>query len=479
MNLITLSMEGKLPPQAIDLEEIVIGAAMLEKTAFGKVSTILDKKDFYKEQHSIVWDIMSELYNENLPIDIMSVIEKLRSKGKLDLIGGAHFISQLTIRVASAANIEYHSTIIKQLSLQRNIIELSTDYLNKAWENGIDPFEFSKEFAWKLENITSSLTPDMRDIGKVAKLTYSMMREASLNESDIIGYPSSISALNDKLLGYSAPDFTIVAAGTGEGKSTFMLNEVKALAKQGIPCAVFSLEMNDYQLLWKMFSSDLDIDVKSIRKGKMDEGRWDSLSDNVKEYAKMPVYFYDSGGLTIEKFCGIVKEAVRKNGVKMVFIDYIQLLMVQNAKDFGNREAQVNFISKRIKRLARELSIPIMALSQLSRLEKGTKRKYKLSDLRESGALEQDSDNVIFLYNPSYHGVEEMEFYDKNENGNYEKQTIAFDHEDCLILIEKCRLGETGIVRCKFKGQFSRHEDLPNSQRIQKTEDFSFNDRPF
>jgi replicative DNA helicase len=193
----------------------------------------------------------------------------------------------------------------------------------------------------------------------------------------------------------------------------------------------------------------------------------------------MPVYFYDSGGLTIEKFCGIVKEAVRKNGVKMVFIDYIQLLMVQNAKDFGNREAQVNFISKRIKRLARELSIPIMALSQLSRLEKGTKRKYKLSDLRESGALEQDSDNVIFLYNPSYHGVEEMEFYDKNENGNYEKQTIAFDHEDCLILIEKCRLGETGIVRCKFKGQFSRHEDLPNSQRIQKTEDFSFNDRPF
>ncbi len=461
--IILSSQNGKLPPQALDLEEAVLGACMLEKGSAGKVITVLKQQDFYLESNGLIWQAIEILFKEAKPIDILTVTEFLRSSGHLELVGGPYGVTKLTDRVSSTANIEYHAHIVKQHSMQRSLIYILQKNLDKAWDNGIDPFDFSKEVAYKIESITQSITPDMRIIGKVAKQTLSKMVQASANPSELIGYPSSLNALNEKTLGYCEPDVTIIAAGTGEGKSTFILNEIKRFAEDGIPVAVFSLEMKDYQLMWKIISSEIGVDVKNIRKGDLSKDNWDNLEILVDDLQSVPIYFYDTGGLDIDRFCGIVKEGVRKHGIKTVFLDYIQLLTVSNTKDFQNREAQVNYISKRIKRLAMELNIPIQVVSQLSRMERGVKRFYRLSDLRESGAIEQDADNVIFIYRPLYHNMTETEIYEKSNSGNYERVTVSFRNDDSLLLIEKSRLGETGVVRCKFNGQFSKFTDMPSS----------------
>lgn len=435
---------GKIPPHSIELEIAILGAIMIERNAAGRIINDLTGEDFYDERHKTIYNSIKDLYIKSKPIDILTVAQTLRDSNKLDLIGGAYYISSLTNNVASAANIEYHATLIKQYSLHRNLINTLSQLLTDSWDENIDPFEFSKSASYKIEISTESLRSDMSSLGKIAVKTYDKIIAASEDNNELLGLPSSLTQLNDLTGGYSAPDLIIIAGGTGEGKSTLALNEAYHIAKKGHPIAFFSLEMKDYQLTWKILSSEINTDVTSLRKGWINQIQKNDLFDTVRNMSDIPFYIYDLGNLDINKFCGIVKEAKRKQGIELCVVDYLQLL--RSSEKHGSREQEVSYISKRLKSLAMELNIPIIALSQLSRIEKGTKRMYRLSDLRESGALEQDADSVIFVYNPAYHEVNEMDGQ-------------VFTEGDIIITIAKMRMGDTGKILAKFNGKHSKFEN--------------------
>lgn len=443
---------GKIPPQALDLEEVVLGGMMLEKDAVNTVIDILHPEAFYKDAHKSIYNAIKTLFSKSEPIDLLTVTNALRSSGELDSIGGAYFISQLTNRVVSAANIEFHARIILQKFIQRELIRISTDIITDAYEDTTDVFDLldkaeSGLFSVSETNLRRSFST-MPDLVNAAILD---IENAKNSGSDLRGVPSGYGGLDAITQGWQKSDLIILAARPSMGKTALALNLARnAAVTFNRPVAFFSLEMSSVQLVTRLISSESYLPADKLRSGNLAQHEWLQLTTKITPLVNAKMYIDDTPQLSIFELRAKCRRLKQQFDIQMVYVDYLQL-MTTGGDNRGNREQEISNISRSLKSLAKELEIPVLALSQLSRsveTRPGSKKPI-LSDLRESGAIEQDADMVIFIYRPEYYGLTEDE--EKNNT-----QGLA------VINIAKHRNGKLGDVNLKFVAQYARFDDMAN-----------------
>ena len=442
---------GKLPPQAIDLEESTLGALMLEKDALTKVIDILHPDSFYKDSHRIIFSAIRKLFERSEPIDILTVTNELKKSGELDIIGGPYYITQLTNRVASAANIEYHSRIILQKHIQRELIRISSETIKDAFEDTSDVFQLLDRAEKNLFEITKgNISRNYQDMGTMVSEAYRQIEAARLHGTGITGVQSGFTDLDRITSGWQKSDLIVLAARPGMGKTAFVLSLARnAAIGFNRPVAFFSLEMSSVQLVQRMISSETGIPSDKLRKGTLDNAEWNKLVSMTGKLSQAPVYIDDTPSLSVFDLRSKCRRLKSMHNIELIVIDYLQLMRSDVDSKNGNREQEISNISRSLKAIAKELNVPILALSQLSRAVEtrgGTKRP-QLSDLRESGAIEQDADMVMFIYRPEYYGLE----FDEENNST---KGIA------EIIISKHRNGALDSIKLKFINQLAKFTDL-------------------
>ncbi len=399
---------GKVPPQAKDLEEAVLGAIMLEKSAFDTVVEILKPECFYVEAHQRIYKAMQSLANKSQPIDILTVVEELRFKEELEMVGGPYYVTKLTNAVVSSANIEAHARIILQKFIQRELIRISGEIIGDAYEDSTDVFDLLDDAESKLFEITNNhLRKNFDTIDSVLVKTIQRIEDLRHKNEDVTGVPSGFASLDRITYGWQNTDLIILAARPAVGKSAFALNLARNAAlhpNKPTPVALFSLEMSAGQLVQRILAAESEIWLEKIARGKLEEHEMKQLyARGIQRLAQAPLFIDDTPALNIFELRAKCRRLKNKHNIGLIIIDYLQLMSGTSDNRNSNREQEISNISRNLKALAKELSVPIIALSQLSReVEKrgakdGTKMP-QLSDLRESGAIEQDSDLVMFLY---------------------------------------------------------------------------------
>lgn len=414
---------GKVPPQARDLEEAVLGAIMLEKTAFDTVIEILKPECFYVDAHQRIFRAMQSLAQKSMPIDLLTVVEELRSKEELELVGGPYFVTKLTNAVVSSANIDTHSRIILQKFIQRDLIRISGEVISDAYEDSTDVFDLLDEAESKLFEITNNhLRKNFDSIDSVLVKTIQRIEDMRNRQEDITGVPSGFASLDRVTYGWQPTDLVILAARPSVGKTAFALNLARNAAlsaSKPTPIAFFSLEMSSSQLVQRILSAESEIWLEKIARGKMEEHEMQQLYRNgIQRLQSAPIFIDDTPALNIFELRAKCRRLKNKHNLGLVIIDYLQLMSGTGDKRSSNREQEISTISRNLKGLAKELGIPIIALSQLSREVEKRKEGDKmpqLSDLRESGAIEQDADMVMFLYRPEYYNITANEFGENNK----------------------------------------------------------------
>ncbi|RFM26713.1 replicative DNA helicase [Deminuibacter soli] len=409
---------GKVPPQARELEEAVLGAIMLEKSAFDNVIEIIKAECFYVDAHQRIFKSFQTLAQKSMPIDILTVVEELKSKEELDIVGGPYFITKLTNAVVSTANIEAHARIVLQKFIQRELIRISGEIIGDAYEDSTDVFDLLDDAEQKMFNITNNyLKKNYDDIGSALAKTINRIDELRNKTEDISGVPSGFPSLDRVTYGWQPSDLVILAARPAVGKTAFALNLIRNAAMnptKPTPVAFFSLEMSAAQLVQRILSAESEIMLEKISRGKLEDYEYQQLhSKGIKRLEQAPIFIDDTAALNIFEFRAKARRLVNKHKVGFIIIDYLQLMSGSNDGKQTNREQEISTISRNLKTLAKELHIPIIALSQLSRAVETRKESKmpQLSDLRESGAIEQDADMVMFIYRPEYYEVM------NNENG--------------------------------------------------------------
>ncbi len=442
---------GKMPPQAIELEEAVLGALMLEKDAFLTVGEILKPECFYKDVHQKIYSAIVALMTNERPVDMLTVTEQLRAMGVLDEVGGAYFITQLTGKVASAAHIEYHARIIWQKYLQREVIRISSDIQTKAYDEGIDVDDLLDESESSFFKLSQgNMKKDVTQINPVIDEAIEMIKEAAKRSDGMSGVPSGFKELDRMTSGWQNTDMVVIAARPAMGKTAFVLSMARNMALQhnrGV--AVFSLEMGNVQLVNRLIVSETELTGEKIKKGNLAPHEWQQLDHKIQNLIDAPIYVDDTPGLSVFELRAKCRRLKKQNDISIVIIDYLQLMNASGMNP-GSRQEEVSMISRSLKGLAKELNIPIIALSQLNRGVEGRAgaegKRPQLSDLRESGAIEQDADMVCFIHRPEYYGITE------DEQGN---SLIGMGQ----IIIAKHRNGATGDVTLRFRGELARFED--------------------
>lgn len=413
---------GKVPPQAKDLEEAVLGAAMLEKGAFDTVIEILKPECFYVDAHQRIFKAMQSLANKSQPIDILTVVEELRSREELDLVGGPYYVTKLTNAVVSSANIEAHSRIILQKFIQRELIRISGEIISDAYEDSTDVFDLLDQAESKIYEVTSThLRNAYETIDSVLVKTIQRIEDLRHKNEDISGVPSGFVSLDRVTYGFQSTDLVILAARPSVGKTAFALNLARNAAlhpTKPTPVAFFSLEMSAGQLVQRILSAESEIWLEKISRGKMEEHEMKQLyARGIQKLSQAPLFIDDTPALNIFELRAKCRRLKNANNIGMIIIDYLQLMSGTGENRNGNREQEISTISRSLKGLAKELQVPIIALSQLSREVEKRKEGNKmpqLSDLRESGAIEQDADMVMFLYRPEYYDITQDEMGDNN-----------------------------------------------------------------
>lgn len=450
-----LLQQGRIPPQATDIEEVVLGAMMLEKDAVNAVIDILQPEVFYKEAHQIIFKAIKELFGKSEPVDILTVTNQLRFTGEIEIVGGAYFISQLTNRVTSAANIEFHARILQQKYIQRKLILISSEVIKDAYEDTTDVFELLDRAESKLFEVgEGNLRRDFSSMNDLIKQAIEDIEAAKNSGNALRGVPSGYTDLDRITQGWQKSDLIILAARPSMGKTAFALNLARnAAVVHHKPVAFFSLEMSSIQLVTRLISTETSLQAETLRKGDLKDYEWAQLNAKISSLVDAKIFIDDTPQLSVFELRAKCRRLKQQYDIQMVYIDYLQL-MTAGSDHKGNREQEISNISRSLKSLAKELDIPVLALSQLSRnveSRPGSKKPI-LSDLRESGAIEQDADMVIFIYRPEYYGLTE-------ENGSSTKGVA-------VINIAKHRNGKLGDVNLKFVGQFARFEDsdaFPNN----------------
>ncbi|MBC7829354.1 MAG: replicative DNA helicase [Chitinophagaceae bacterium] len=414
---------GKVPPQAKDLEEAVLGAIMLEKSAFDTVVEILKPECFYVEAHQRVYRSMQSLQQKNQPIDILTVVEELKSREELDLVGGPYYVTRLTNAVVSSANIEAHSRIILQKFIQRELIRISGEIIGDAYEDSTDVFDLLDDAESKLFEITNNhLRKNFDSIDTVLVKTIQRIEDLRHKNEDISGVPSGFVSLDRITYGWQPTDLIILAARPSVGKTAFALNLARCAAlhiTKPTPIAFFSLEMSAGQLVQRILSAESEIWLEKIARGKLEEHEMKQLyAKGIQKLSQAPIFIDDTAALNIFELRAKCRRLKNKHNVGLIIIDYLQLMSGTGENRNGNREQEISRISRDLKGLAKELQVPIIALSQLSRAVESRKEGNKmpqLSDLRESGAIEQDADMVMFLYRPEYYDITSNEMGESNK----------------------------------------------------------------
>jgi replicative DNA helicase len=419
---------GKIPPQAKDLEEAILGAIMLEKAAFDTVVEILKPECFYVEAHQKIYKAMQSLQIKNLPIDLLTVVEELKFKEELEFVGGPYAVTKLTNVVVSSANIEAHSRIVLQKFIQRELIRISGEIIGEAYEDSTDVFDMLDTAETKLFEITNNhLRKNFDDIATVLVKTINRIEEMRNRQDEMTGVPTGFPSLDRLTYGWQPTDLIILAARPSVGKTAFALNLARTAALHPTkPTAVgfFSLEMSSSQLVQRILSAESEIWLEKIARGKLEEHEMKQLyKKGIEKLSKAPIFIDDSAALNIFELRAKCRRLKNKHNIGIIIIDYLQL-MSGSADRNSNREQEISKISRDLKGLAKELQVPIIALSQLSREVEKRKEGNKipqLSDLRESGAIEQDADMVMFLYRPDYYDVTTNEMGESNKGETYVK----------------------------------------------------------
>lgn len=414
---------GKVPPQAKELEEAVLGAIMLEKSAFDTVIEILKPECFYVEAHQRIFRSMQSLAQKSMPIDLLTVVEELRIKEELEMVGGPYAVTKLTNAVVSSANIETHSRIILQKFIQRELIRISGEIIGDAYEDSTDVFDLLDDAESKLFEITNNhLRKNFDSIDTVLVKTIQRIEDMRNRKEDITGVPTGFPSLDKLTYGWQNTDLIILAARPAVGKTAFALNLARNAAlnpSKPTPVAFFSLEMSSGQLVQRILSAESEIWLEKISRGKMEEHEMKQLyKRGIERLANAPIFIDDTAALNIFELRAKCRRLKNKHNIGLILIDYLQLMSGTGDGRNSNREQEISRISRDLKGLAKELQVPIIALSQLSRAVETRKEGNKmpqLSDLRESGAIEQDADMVMFIYRPEYYDITSNEMGESNK----------------------------------------------------------------
>ena len=448
---------GRLQPQDREIEEAVLGALMLEKDAYYMVSETLKKECFYENSHQLIFQAIVDLAISQRPIDMLTVTDQLRKKGELESVGGPYYITQLTGKVASTAHLEYHTSIITKKFLARELIQYTGVIQGKAYDETTDVDELMQEAEGELFRISQrNIKTEATQINPIIKQSIDLMQKAATQQDGLSGLRTGFTGLDKITSGWQNSDLIVIAARPAMGKTAFALSMAKNMAVNfGIPVAIFSLEMSNVQLVNRLIVNVTEIPGTKIKNGQLADYEWKQLDIKLKDLYDANIYVDDTPSLSVLELRTKSRRLVREYGIQCIFIDYLQL-MNASEMNFKSREQEVSMVSRSLKALAKELNIPIIALSQLNRdLEKraGSEGKRpQLADLRESGAIEQDADMVCFIHRPEYYKI----FEDENQNS-----LIGIAE----IIVAKHRNGATGDVRLRFKSEFAKFknmdEDIP------------------
>lgn len=447
---------GKLPPQSIELEEAVLGAIMLESNSYIEICDILKPESFYKNEHSLIFKSITDVYSKNKPIDFLTVMEQLRINNELDSIGGAMYLTNLTSNVGSASHIEYHARIIQQKFIQRELIRISTEIQNKAYSD-LDDVSILINFAEsELFGITQgNIKKEPKIIGDIGKEQLKLLEEISKSDKEFIGIPTGLKALDMVINGFQKKKLIIIAARPAMGKTSLVVSIARNMSIDfNKKVAIFSLEMGEDEIWSKLISDITDIQYAKISGGKINDS-WGEIESAQSKLENSKLFIDDTAGITLFELRAKSRRLKLKHGIDIIFIDYLQLMSGDKAS--GNREQEISTISRGLKSMSKDLDIPVVALSQLNRgVEQRPDKKPNLSDLRESGAIEQDADIVAFIYRPEYYGFME-----------YEDNQSTLNKVD--ILIRKHRGGKTADVNIDRTPNFTRIFDK-ESEQIQDIE---------
>ena len=442
---------GKVQPQALPLEEAVLGALMLDKDALTVILDILRPESFYLDSHKMIFQSMLRLFEKSKPIDLLTVMEELKKTGELEQAGGPAYLAELTERVASAANIEYHARIIAQKFIQRELIRTSTQVIKDAYEDTTDVFDLLDTAEQGLFAIAQqNMSRGYESMGGLSTKLLKQLEELKDREDGLTGIPTGFTNLDRLTSGWQRSDLIILAGRPGMGKTGFVLSLAKnAAADFGKAVAVFSLEMSNVQLATRIISMQAEISGIKMRNGQLEDYEWQQLHTAIERISEAPIYIDDTPGINIFELRAKCRRMKMQHDIQLIIIDYLQLMSGGGQNSKGNREQEISSISRALKGLAKELNVPVIALSQLSRAVEtrgGTKRP-QLSDLRESGAIEQDADIVSFIYRPEYYDILE------DEEGMSLKGITE-------IIIAKHRNGALDTVKLKFTPEFARFSNL-------------------
>ncbi len=441
-----------MPPKAVDLEEAVLGAMMMDKDAVTSAIEILGGESFYMQGHQVIFEAIKRLFNKSKPIDMLTVAEELRAMGELENAGGGYRLAELTSKVASTAHVEEHARIIAERHIKRELIRISNQVVRDSYDETKDVFDILDQAEQNLFNITEqNLRSSYASMSTLITQAVKEIEKLKGQDTETTGVPSGFTALDRVTAGWQKSDLIIVAARPGMGKTSFTLSLARNAAVEfKKPVAFFSLEMSSLQLVNRLLSAETELESEKLRKGNLKQYEWTQLHSKVDKLAEAPLFIDDTPGINIFELRAKCRRLKMQHDISMVIIDYLQL-MSGNASDSkgGNREQEISNISRSLKSIAKELSIPIIALSQLNRSveTRGGDKRPQLSDLRESGAIEQDADMVTFIYRPEYYQITQ------DANGN---STAGIAE----IIIAKHRNGALETVPLKFVNKFTRFENL-------------------
>ena len=445
--------KGKIPPQALDLEEAVLGAMLIDKKGVDEVIDILQKDAFYKEAHKYIFDAIHTLFVSSEPIDLLTVSSQLRKMEVLEKVGGDFYLVQLSKKVSTSAHIEFHARIILQKFIQRSLIKISNEIIESSFEDSIDVFDLLDTAESKLYDITQGNIKKSSESAQNLVIQAKKRIEEIAKKEGLSGVATGFTKLDALTSGWQPSDLIIIAARPGMGKTALTLSMARNIAVQNqTPVAFFSLEMSSVQLITRLISAETGLSSEKLRTGKLENHEWEQLNVKVSDLEKAPLYIDDTPSLSIFDLRAKARRLSSQHGIKLIVVDYLQLMTAATSSNKqGNREQEISTISRNLKALAKELDIPVIALSQLSRAVEtrgGTKRPL-LSDLRESGAIEQDADIVSFIYRPEYYGIDEWDD---------EERTSSVGQAE--FIVAKHRNGGLDNIRLKFIGNLGKFDNL-------------------
>ena len=441
-------MIERVPPQNIEAEQAVLGAILIKKEALTEVQEILQPEDFYREAHRLVYGAMEELFLGNEAVDLVTLTEQLRKKSQLEKVGGLSFITALANSVPTAANITYHAKIVREKADLRRLIDAATEIAGKAYEDSDEVEEIMDAAEKKILSVAANRTGgDFEPIKSIIMSSIDHLSTLYESKGGLTGLSTGFKDLDKLTSGLQASDLVLVAARPSMGKTAFTLNIATQAALQGHSVAFFSLEMSKEQLVQRMLCAEGAIDSQRLRTAQLSDSEWGDLVNTANKLSKATIYIDDTAGISVMELRSKARRLKAEHGLELIVIDYLQLMQGRSARSGDNRQQEISEISRSLKALARELHVPVIALSQLSRsVESRQVKKPMLSDLRESGSLEQDADIVMFLYREDY--------YDQDtENKNITE-----------VIIAKHRNGPVDTVSLFFQKEFTKFRDLARMQ---------------